>query len=510
MAPELTVIGGMASAARQRGGNGSCSTASLHTDGAVGVLLDQSVPVRPVVSQGCRPFGEPQTVTRAERNIVYELAGRPALDRLLEQVERLDDAERALAAEGAAHRSGHRRAPRASSAAATSSSAAWSARTGDRRGRHRRPTSRSARPCSSSSATPTAADEDLRRMMQGRSRRRRAGLHLQRPGQPPLRVAGPRCAQVIAETIGGGGVGGMFCAGELGPVGGRTSSTASRRRSPSSADRGGADGVAEPEADDRIGGISRPGWGVSRPVSVRCDPPPGRRLAFRRSIGATTSRRPTRVGENSVDRELERRGDQRDPRPRHGRPRAGELRAPGHGHGRWPRWPTCCGPGSCATTPPRPTGPTATASCCRPATPRSCSTPCSTSPGYGLTLDDLRQFRQWARATPGHPEVATHARRRGHHRTARPGVRQRVGMAIAEQSVRARFGREVVRPPDLGDLLRRRPVRGRQPRGRVAGRPPRARPPVHGLRRQPHLHRRADRAGADRRRRWRFAPTAGT
>src|ERR687884_292397 len=25
--------------------------------------------------------------------------------------------------------------------------------------------------------------------------------------------------------------------------------------------------------------------------------------------------------------------------------------------------------------------------------------------GYGLTLDDLKRFRQWGSATPGHPEV---------------------------------------------------------------------------------------------------------
>ncbi|MFV1991419.1 MAG: transketolase, partial [Acidimicrobiales bacterium] len=25
--------------------------------------------------------------------------------------------------------------------------------------------------------------------------------------------------------------------------------------------------------------------------------------------------------------------------------------------------------------------------------------------GFGLTLDDLREFRQWNSATPGHPEV---------------------------------------------------------------------------------------------------------
>ena len=45
--------------------------------------------------------------------------------------------------------------------------------------------------------------------------------------------------------------------------------------------------------------------------------------------------------------------------------------------------------------------------------------------GYDLTLDDLRDFRQWGSQTPGHPEVHHTDRRRGHHRPARPGLRQR-------------------------------------------------------------------------------------
>jgi small ligand-binding sensory domain FIST len=40
-----------------------------------------------VVSQGCRPVGRPLVVTRSERNFVYELAGRPALERLLEMAK---------------------------------------------------------------------------------------------------------------------------------------------------------------------------------------------------------------------------------------------------------------------------------------------------------------------------------------------------------------------------------------------------------------------------------------
>ena len=45
--------------------------------------------------------------------------------------------------------------------------------------------------------------------------------------------------------------------------------------------------------------------------------------------------------------------------------------------------------------------------------------------GYDLSLDDLKQFRQWGSKTPGHPGARPHAGRRGHDRAARPGLRQR-------------------------------------------------------------------------------------
>ena len=43
--------------------------------------------------------------------------------------------------------------------------------------------------------------------------------------------------------------------------------------------------------------------------------------------------------------------------------------------------------------------------------------------GYGLTLDDLKQFRQWGSQTPGHPEVHHTNGVEVDHRTARPGLR---------------------------------------------------------------------------------------
>jgi transketolase len=62
--------------------------------------------------------------------------------------------------------------------------------------------------------------------------------------------------------------------------------------------------------------------------------------------------------------------------------------------------------------------------------------------GYDLTMDDLKQFRQWESRTPGHPEL--------HHTpgvnvTTGPlgqGVGNAVGMAIAEQMLAARYNRD--------------------------------------------------------------------
>jgi small ligand-binding sensory domain FIST len=56
---------------------------AVRTSGAVGAFLGSDVTVEPVVSQGCRPIGQPLAVTRVENNVIYELAGAPALERLM-------------------------------------------------------------------------------------------------------------------------------------------------------------------------------------------------------------------------------------------------------------------------------------------------------------------------------------------------------------------------------------------------------------------------------------------
>jgi small ligand-binding sensory domain FIST len=56
--------------------------------------------MRTVVSQGCLPVGPEMVITDAEGSTVRALAGTPALEKLEEVVAALEPAERALAAEG--------------------------------------------------------------------------------------------------------------------------------------------------------------------------------------------------------------------------------------------------------------------------------------------------------------------------------------------------------------------------------------------------------------------------
>ncbi len=62
--------------------------------------------------------------------------------------------------------------------------------------------------------------------------------------------------------------------------------------------------------------------------------------------------------------------------------------------------------------------------------------------GFGLSLDDIKAFRQWGSETPGHPESHTP----GIEVTTGPlgqGFANGVGMAIAEANTRARLGPDV-------------------------------------------------------------------
>ena len=93
-APGVPILGGVASG---RVGEGVVlfEDRTVHTAGAVGVRL-AGLEVLPCVSQGATPVGPELTVTAGAGNLIHELAGRPALERLRTAVEELDAEEREL------------------------------------------------------------------------------------------------------------------------------------------------------------------------------------------------------------------------------------------------------------------------------------------------------------------------------------------------------------------------------------------------------------------------------
>ncbi len=67
--------------------------------------------------------------------------------------------------------------------------------------------------------------------------------------------------------------------------------------------------------------------------------------------------------------------------------------------------------------------------------------------GYGLPLDELRNFRQWGSRTPGHPERDRVQTTPGVETTTGPlgqGFANGVGMAMAERFLRERYGPAIV------------------------------------------------------------------
>ncbi len=94
-APGIQVIGGMAS-----GGSGPGTNALFMDDecipaGAVGAIL-HGIPVRHVVSQGCRPVGRTFVITRSHENRIDELADKPPYEQLKKVFEEADAEEKAL------------------------------------------------------------------------------------------------------------------------------------------------------------------------------------------------------------------------------------------------------------------------------------------------------------------------------------------------------------------------------------------------------------------------------
>lgn len=217
--PGLAVVGGMASAAQTAGANRLVLDDQILTEGAVGVFLGPDLEVTPVVSQGCRPVGTPLVVTRAERNLVYELAGRPALERLEELARTLPAPDRELLSRGLQfgrvideHRAEFGRGDFLVRNVLGGDQATGAIAVGDvvEIGATTQFQVRDA----------VSADEDLRDLMAGR--RGEAALVFTCNGRGTHLFGAPdHDASVVRDHLPRAALAGMSCAGELGPVGGR-------------------------------------------------------------------------------------------------------------------------------------------------------------------------------------------------------------------------------------------------------------------------------------------------
>ena len=215
--PDLVVAGGLASAGGP-GANRLLLDGSVYDDGAVGVLLPPGLEQTVVVSQGCRPVGDPLIVTASDHDTIVELASRPALERLGEIVDTADDEERALLARGLhvgivvdESKPEFGRGDFLIRAVTGADHAAGTLRVGDRV------------PVGTTMQfhvrDAAAADDDLRSMLAGQHGA--SALLFTCNGRGSGLFGAPdHDAALVAAALGGGPLAGMFCAGELGPVGG--------------------------------------------------------------------------------------------------------------------------------------------------------------------------------------------------------------------------------------------------------------------------------------------------
>jgi small ligand-binding sensory domain FIST len=218
----IPLVGGIAAGGRRPGTQALILDDAVHAEGAVGAVVS-GLPVVTVVSQGCRPIGREAVITRCEGNLVYELAGKPALERLRREIAALSSDERALAARGLLaglvideNRPEYDTGDFLMRGLLGADEATGALALGDtvRIGQTLRFFVRDA----------ASADADLRRALaDAPSRARPAGaLLFTCNGRGTNMFPEPdHDARVVTETLRTDALAGFFCGGEIGPVGGK-------------------------------------------------------------------------------------------------------------------------------------------------------------------------------------------------------------------------------------------------------------------------------------------------
>jgi small ligand-binding sensory domain FIST len=220
--PGLPVVGGIAAGAGAPGAQVLILDGEHHSNGVVGAALS-GVPVRTIVSQGCAPIGRDAVITGAEGNIVFELAGEPALTRLKADLAGLSPERLRLAAEGLLvglvideNRAEYGRGDYLVRALLGADEDSGAIAVGDevRVGQTLRFHVRDA----------ASADEDLRESLaDGLAGESAVGaLLFTCNGRGTHMFSEPdHDARLLSEAVGSQALAGFFCGGEIGPVGGR-------------------------------------------------------------------------------------------------------------------------------------------------------------------------------------------------------------------------------------------------------------------------------------------------
>ena len=98
--PGVRVVGGLASAGGRPRGNVLFLNDWVSAEGGFAIALHGAIRADVVVSQGCAPIGPPLEVTAAEQNLILQLDGQPAIERAEQVLRELPEAERARLEQG--------------------------------------------------------------------------------------------------------------------------------------------------------------------------------------------------------------------------------------------------------------------------------------------------------------------------------------------------------------------------------------------------------------------------
>ena len=221
--PRTPIVGGLATADPATRATSVFCGSKVHDEGAVVIGVGGSIGLQPVVSQGCEPIGQSWTITDSREHIIRAIGGRPAYEVLVDTLQQLEPAERERASRnllvGLAMDEYHDEFKRGdflirNLVGVDPRSGAIAVAAQPRVGQTLQFQIRDAR----------AADEELRAMLtSARENTSEAALLFACNGRGAGLFGAPdHDARTIREVLGPLPLAGLFCNGEIGPVGATT------------------------------------------------------------------------------------------------------------------------------------------------------------------------------------------------------------------------------------------------------------------------------------------------